>query len=497
MCPYNSQPNLAVAGYYSRLFPPPDNPLLFHDEEKLIELGRSMRYSIEREGTLTPRVGYTYFGQLVGHDLSHDTTPLDGPYPSPEQTPNYRTPALDLDQIYGGGPAASPELYEGTPGAEVLKIGRTLGHGYLRDVPVTNGNVLIADRRNLDNLIVRQLHALFLKFHNAAVGQLDRPVPSVQGIENLGPGTVFERARRLVQWHYQWIVRHDFLPRILDAKVWTYPSPSDSRSGKEDRNAIPIEFSLAAYRFGHSMVRNAYGLNCRQKRVELPELMALGHAPTPVPDDYVIEWGRFFDGLPASGPVASSSYIDTSIAGAMHDLSAPILRLCNQNDLSTNRADLPVRTLLRGARAQLPSGQEVAAALLKQRKILPHDALTEEQLTTDTCDRSGTVLRETGLHKNTPLFYYLLKEAELIGLSRTLGPLGSQIVLGVIRGVLRDDRNSYRSVAGRNWNLPSWRFPNGTSKQVNSLIRIVQLVGDTELLPGCKDKSRELMAHLL
>jgi hypothetical protein len=497
MCPYESQPKLAVEGYYSRLFPPPANPLLAHDEEKLIDLGRAMRYSIEREGTLTPRVGYTYFGQIVGHDLSHDTTPLDGPYPSPEQTPNYRTPFLNLDQIYGGGPAASPELYEGAPGAEVFKIGRTLGHGYLRDLPLGHGNVLIADRRNLDNLIVRQLHVLFLKFHNAAVEQLDRQVPSVRGIDNLGPGTVFERAQRLVRWHYQWIVRHDFLPRVLDAKVWTYPSTDDSPSRKEDRNSIPVEFSLAAYRFGHSMVRNAYGLNCRKKRVELPELMALGHIATPVPDDYVIEWGRFFDGLPASGPVASSSYIDTSIAGPMHDLSAPVLRLCNQTDLSTNRADLPVRTLLRGARAQLPSGQEVAAALLKQGKIRASDSLTEEQLATDTCDHSGTVLRETGLHGNTPLFYYLLKEAELIGLGRTLGPVGSQIVLDVIRRVLRDDRNSYRSVAGRDWNLPLWRFPNGTSKQVNSLIRIIQLVGDTEFLPGCKDTSRELMAHLL
>jgi hypothetical protein len=88
-------------GYYSRLFAKPAEPIARSQEAKLVELGSSMRYEVEREGTLTPRVGYTYFGQFLGHDLTHDATPLEGPYPDPERTPNYRTPSFDLDHVYG------------------------------------------------------------------------------------------------------------------------------------------------------------------------------------------------------------------------------------------------------------------------------------------------------------------------------------------------------------------------------------------------------------
>jgi hypothetical protein len=242
------------------------------------------------------------------------------------------------------------------------------------------------------------------------------------------------------------------------------------------------------------MVRNAYHLNCRQKRVVIAELMALGQKASPIPDDYLVEWGTLLDGLPTSAPQASSNFIDTSISRAMHGLSPETIRLSNILE-PPDPSNLPVRTLLRGARAQLPSGQEVAAALLAQGKIEPDDRLTSSQLTNDTCDRSGSVLHETGLEQNTPLFYYLLKEAELKAEGLTLGPVGSHIVSEVIQGALEADPESYLSVAGHKWELPSWRFPSGARRPINSLIGIIRLVGDDKLLPECEAHCRRFQLH--
>ena len=363
-------------GHYSRLFGKPANPLTRDDEWKLVELGNAMRYEREREGTLTPRVGYTYFGQFVGHDVTHDPTPLAGPYSNPEETPNFRSPSFDLDHVYGGGPERSPYLYEGEPGAETFKVGATTPTGYQRDLPIKHGRILIGDMedtRNLDNLILRQLHVLFLKFHNEAIKQLSDSSSPISAPNRAISGSPFERAQRLVRWHYQWIIRHDFLPRILHPDVWTHQERRSRRQpDTENSYAIPIEFSLAAFRFGHSMVRNAYRLNCRKTRVLIAELMILGQQTAPIPDDYMLEWGTFLDGLPTSGPQASSSFIDTSISRAMHGLAPDTIRLANKLE-PANPSNLPVRTLLRGARAELPSGQEVANALLAQGKIKAAD----------------------------------------------------------------------------------------------------------------------------
>lgn len=481
-------------GFYSRLFPKPANPITRDQEETLIELGNAMRYRVEREGTLTPRVGYTYFGQFLGHDLTHDPTPLAGPYSDPEVTPNFRTPSFDLDHVYGGGPEKSPYLYEGEEGAETFKIGATTPTGYPRDLPVRHGRLLIGDMedtRNTDNLILRQLHVLFLKFHNEAVRQLESNPALAGATESLEASTLFERARRLVCWHYQWIIRHDFLPRVLHTDIWHYRRiPRQSSSVF----SVPIEFSLAAFRFGHSMVREAYPVNCRRKRAVIRELMMLGQKASPIPDDYVIEWGRFFDGLPRSGPVASSAFLDTSLAEPLHGLSPSTIRLANKAE-APDPSNLPVRTLLRGARAGLPSGQEVAQALLERGKIKPEDCLTELQLTRDRCDRSGSVLREVGLANKAPLFYYVLKEAELKGEGLTLGPVGSNIVSDVVQSAIEADPESYLSSVGANWELPLWLFPGGSQGPVNSLIGMVRLVGDEKLLPECEAHRRRFFSY--
>jgi hypothetical protein len=154
---------------------------------------------------------------------------------------------------------------------------------------------------------------------------------------------------------------------------------------------------------------------------------------------------------------------------------------------------LPVRTLLRGARARLPSGQEVADALVAQGVIESEDRLTTAQLTRDRCNHAGTVLKEVGLGDNTPLFFYLLKEAELVAGGLTLGPIGSSLVAGVIESTLKADPNSYLSVMGPDWKPPLWRFPNGLDEQVTSMIKVIRLVGDNQLLPECEIKWRRYL----
>jgi hypothetical protein len=212
--------------------------------------------------------------------------------------------------------------------------------------------------------------------------------------------------------------------------------------------------------------------------------MALGQKASPIPDDYLLEWGTFFDGLPTSGPPASSSFLDTSVSMAMHGLSPSTIRLANQLE-PPDPSNLPIRTLLRGARAGLPSGQEVADALFSQGKIKSSDRLTAAQLTEDTCDLSGTVLRSIGLEQNTPLFYYLLKEAEINAAGLTLGPIGSHIVSEVIQRSLEADPHGYMSMVGPKWPLPAWLFPSGTKRPVYSLIGVIRLIGDDKLLPEC------------
>jgi hypothetical protein len=474
-------------GHYARLFAKPAHPITGDEEAKLIELGTAMRYGVEREGTLTPRIGYTYFGQFLGHDLTHDATPLAGPYAEPEKTPNFRTATFDLDHVYGAGPKGSPYLYEGEEGAETFKIGATTPTGYRRDLPIGRGRVLIGDMedtRNLDNLLLRQLHVLFLKFHNEAIRQLQINPALESATDAWGTRTLFDKARRLVCWHYQWIIRHDYLPRILYNDVWNHQAHRPQQTRKS-AFPIPIEFSLAAFRFGHSMVRNAYRLNCRQKRVLIGELMALGQKAEPIPDDYLVEWGTFFDGLPTSGPPASSGFIDTSVSLAMHGLSPETIQLANKLE-AARPSNLPVRTLLRGARAQLPSGQEAADALVAQGKMKSNDQLSHAQLGRDTCDLSASVLRKLRLDQNTPLFYYILKEAELKAGGLTLGPVGIHIIFEVIQNALEADPDSYLSVAGPKWEPPPWRYSSGSQRQVNSLIGIVRLVGDDKLLPECE-----------
>jgi hypothetical protein len=286
----------------------------------------------------------------------------------------------------------------------------------------------VGDPRQDENLIIAQLHVAFLKLHNRTLEGLKRGE-----IKDTG-GSLFEQARRIVTWHYQWVVRHDFLREILDPRIFeeTFRDEQDERRD-EGGFQIPVEFSVAAGRFGHSMVRDEYFVNDTHTEAGVGEDVfrltgTRGGAFPHLPADWVISWERFFFVGSGSGLVRHSRAIDTRITPALHEAVHP------------HAPGLPVMTLLRGKRMGLPSGQDAARAC-------GLDPLTPEQIA-EGPDKE--ILVTFGYDTKTPLWYYILKEAELTAKGSHLGLLGSKLVADVIMAAISRDPGSYRSM-DRSW----------------------------------------------
>jgi len=482
------------SGTYTRMFPDlprqgANNP---HLEEGLIELGENMKNdSNEPPRCKTAPAGYTYLGQFIDHDLTLDILPLHAANPRAEENPNYRTPCLDLDQLYGGGPTLSPFLYrnkEQDRGEERFLIGRTrpteIGNKdfpcSLDDLPRNaEGVALTGDPRQDENLIIAQLHVAFLRVHNWALDKLRSGELNSAGPEG---ATCFEQARRLLTWHYQWIVRNDYLKKILDPDIYAEITKKDYKPRMRSLQSgfrIPIEFSGAAFRFGHSMVRNEYRINDTDdahKNVLLKDVLGLsgarGGARPNLPADWKIDWNYF---VPLRGEFAAqpSSNIDTEIVSGLYALSQDTKKLfatampgesdqCKPTVSKRGENDLPVITLLRGARMELPSGQEVAKALRIK------NPLTDVEIVKDSVHKE--ILTKYGFHTDTPLWYYVLREAELRGGGCRLGPTGSKIVGDVIITALLSDQDSYLSIN------PDWKPALPTRKNGRESFDITDLI---------------------
>lgn len=498
---------MSASGYYTRMFPKlAESPSIPGSEyEKALEkLGEAMVDDDTSDGPAT--AGYTYLGQLIDHDLTFDITPPDEAHPYASGIRNFRTPFLDLDNIYSGGPTVSPFLYEGRRTEERFLVGCTkaakdskFAHGQVRwcdsqsspdDLPRDErGIALVGDPRQDENLIIAQLHVAFLKYHNRVLEALQNP--EAKQIQSAGPrgGTFFQQAQRFVVWNYQYVVLNDFLRTLLDKQVFEdlerkWNTPVRIPSFEFPSFQIPIEFSAAAFRFGHSMVRDSYHFyNSKRRDVDLLCLMALTgqgskeiecdqfmapkDASFALPAEWVIEWPSFFE-LPNQSYHANNfRRIDTKIAKRLHELTPATVKLFNaltfreSRGLTPPHKSLPVRTLVRGARMGLPTGEAVAAALKREKRLKakqiaagPH----EKELTT--------------LHRNekTPLWYYILKEAEVCADGARLGPIGSRIVGEVIVQAVRADPTSYLSLD------PGWQ-PFLAGQQRGEMNKILEFLG--------------------
>jgi Animal haem peroxidase len=486
-----------ATNHYTRMFPrlaraspAPDSPLW----ERLEALGKAMFDDEDAEAGNRdpfPRAGFTYLGQFIDHDLNLDITPLESAHPNVAAVHNFRTPLLDLDHVYGGGPTVSPFLYEMErgPGKEQFLIGWT-GEATLRgrrfkavlaDLPRNSkGIALTADPRQDENLILAQLHVAFLKLHNCIVGELQKGKAS--RIPEAGPlgGTVFEKARRIMTWHYQYIAVNEFLPLFVEEEVLR---AAHEKCASQDNSPfqIPIEFSAAAFRFGHSLVRDVYShFNSHHSHVPLACLLALtgpggelkppceglAQKPQPfrLPADWTIDdWTRFFpnEQQPSSN---GARKIDPLIASTLHNLKLEIVlqfsgAVVGQDRYLPKPANiLPVRTLWRGARMGLPSGQDVALAMGMKKE----NVLTAPDLLSAPRKEITDVISKCDFDIDTPLWYYILREAEVFGKQLQLGPVGGRIVAEVIIGAVRSDPNSYLSVN------PTWQ-PTIASRMANIL----------------------------
>lgn len=435
--------------------------------------------------------GFTYLGQFIDHDITLDLTSIGEKEADPTATENFRTPALDLDCLYGLGPDGSRHLYGRNPGdpdgktpGPKLLIGRTINVPFgnvsgthRNDLPRSpEGFALIGDHRNDENLVVAQTHLAMLKFHNKVCEQL--------AVTGKPAGEIFTDARRIVTWHYQWMVLHDFLERITEKGIVGRILREGRRFYRFNRTPyIPVEFSGAAYRLGHSMVRQAYSHNRiftfggQGGPATLPLLFAftglsggiIGElanvppaAPTPIPmlsSNWIIDWRRYFAVAdnPEGVPLNASRRLDPFIVPALHDLPGG--------------GNLAFRNLQRGVMLGLPSGQDVAAAMGIAHPLTPDEIADGDD---------GAAAMRHGLHVRTPLWYYILKEAQKRGAGERLGPVGTTIVAEVFVGLVHGDRTSYLRLAGKDWkpHLPSAATGEFT------MADLLRFVGDLSPLDG-------------
>lgn len=476
-------------------------PITQKNRELLIKLGELMgidESSIPRKQSNIP-AGYTYLGQFIDHDITLEpfSNIDENKKVDPQETMNLRTPCLDLDSLYGGGPVVTPYLYDHSPGVDGLKFiigenntstGRggppradgSFGTPLNFDLPRTpDGTAIIGDPRNDENLIISQLHHSFLKFHNRVVDQVISDNP------NLGRQEIFSKARELVTHHYQWIVVNDFLRRILPDKILKDVfnrrrvllfKKKKGKNGNTDPFRLPVEFTVGAYRFGHSMVRDNYDFNDNFRDGAGPndflkafEFVSRGRIP--VFSNWVVDFNRFFITNRKIGKVNMAMKIDTNMALNLHRLPSDLNELPPTGMMMNFKAMLASRNLVRGMIFKLPTGQCVARKckmkamtsfkdLFGKRMLLSIAARIPKPLLpggvrfpklpggikipSRVADKDLKFLIDNKeLRTKTPLWYYVLREAELKGKGNQLGPCGARILAETFFRMLDEDPKSY------------------------------------------------------
>jgi Animal haem peroxidase len=397
---------------YGRLFP--DLPALEGEGDALLALGAAGGIcdgGETCEDAVETAAGWPLFGQFIAHDITADRSPLTDRAELAEVV-NFRSPKADLESLYGSGQIGSPYLYIREEPAKLLL--RRNDRGEENDVPRNaEGVALIGDPRNDVHVVVSQLHVAMIKVHNRLV-DLARE-------RGFAGAEIFETARRETVWHYQWVIVNDYLPRLVGAELVESILEDGPRFYRPTgATRIPLEFADAAFRYGHSQVRDTFQLNSGSGTLRLfPDLIGF----RPVPAELVIDWRKLFD---ANGERTAqrAKLIDGRLARSLIELPAAIT---GEVEVEAYHS-LAGRDLERGLSYGLPSGEAVA------------EAMGEAPVADDPLG-----LGEAGWPGETPLWLYFLVESASHGDGERLGPAGGRIVAEVLIGILDADRGSYRA----------------------------------------------------
>ena len=401
---------------YARMFP--DLPSFQADEQFLHALGRAggvcdcgdIDDSPDSLGDTA--AGWPIFGQFVAHDITADRSILRS-HANTSELRNARSPQLNLECLYGDGPTGNPFLYQRDNPAKFL-----LGVDGADVQRNSEGIAVIGDPRNDSHMLMSQLHLAMLKAHNAFVDESRR-----SGVPN---DRAFDEAARQLRWHYQWIVLNEFLPALVGDTLVKQVLRDGPRWFRPKHGAfIPLEFADAAYRYGHSQIRHRYQLNLQTDPVPLfPDLLGF----RVVPHERTVDWTLFFD-APGATPAQRSKKIDGKLVRALIQLPVAVTGQCEIEDYHS----LAVRDLQRGQGVGLPSGEAVA-------RHIGIASLNAEQVG----------ITSVGWEGETPLWYFILREADICTGGHRLGPVGGTIVTEVLVGLIDADATSFRR-NGRDW----------------------------------------------
>ena len=372
---------------------------------------------------------YVYFGQFLAHEVSR-LYAVSG-----DSFVNLNTPSLDLDTVFwraGAAPedldslhAAAGALTEGDAAIGLTSNALTARHNELPRWP--DGRPLTPDCRADANVFVAQMQVAFLRRY---VNQVRRGVDS--------PEIDLRDA-------IHEIVIHDFLPRIVDAETWTDVMANGRRivspgQGFPADFLLPIEFTAAAFRFGHAMARDRYQWLKASSNPPIPQALSRLLDNTFNGRNLVVSNGHHVLAFNWEADWSdSNSPASPNVAAPIAPAIAPSLTRIDQAHVTdaSGPSNIAFLTLRRGQVVELPSAQSLWE---RHEGALPGRPLTCCELAENQSEGIRAALQAGSpgdrLCCRTPLWFYVVREAQFHHRGAKLGPLGGRIVMETLHAAV-------------------------------------------------------------